>query len=70
MTIRTAEDFYRAVKIMRETQQEYVRGRSPMVMRLAQRQAAEIDKFIADRERRLADAKQGALIGGGAGGGE
>jgi hypothetical protein len=64
MAIRTSEDFYRAVSIMRQTQKEYFKRRSPITMRLAQRQEAEIDRFIEERDRRLADHKQGALFGG------
>jgi hypothetical protein len=64
MAIRTAEDFFRAVKVMRETQREYFKGRSPLIMRLAKRQEAEIDRFIKEREQRLADQRQGVLIGG------
>jgi hypothetical protein len=63
MAIRTAEDFYRAVILMRETQKEYFRGHSPMFMRLARRQEAEIDRFIEEREQRLADQKQMTLLG-------
>jgi hypothetical protein len=65
MAIRTSEDFYRAVSIMRQTQKEYFRGRSPIIMRLAQRQEAEVDQFIKERDQRLADQRQGVLIGGG-----
>jgi hypothetical protein len=50
---------------MRETQKEYFRGRSLIIMHLARRQEAEIDRFIAERDQRLADQKQGALFGGG-----
>jgi hypothetical protein len=64
MAIQTAEDFYRAVRTMRQTQKEYFKGRSPIIMRLAQRQEAEIDRFIEEREQRLADQKQKTLIGG------
>ena len=64
MAIRTAEDFYRAVSVMRQTQKEYFRGRSSIIMRLAQRQEAEIDRFIKGRDQRLADQKQRPLIGG------
>ncbi|MDR1373498.1 MAG: hypothetical protein LBJ24_00850 [Treponema sp.] len=66
MAIKTAEDFYRAVRLMRETQKEYFKSRSPLVMRLAQKQEAEIDGFIRERDQRIADQKQGVLIGGGA----
>jgi hypothetical protein len=65
MEIRTAEDFYKAVKLMREKQKEYVRTRVFIAQNAARRQEAEIDRFIEEREQRIADRKQGALIGEG-----
>jgi hypothetical protein len=64
MAIRTSEDFYQAVRVMRETQKEYFKGRSPLILRLSKKQEAEIDRFIRERDRRLADQKQGVLFGG------
>jgi hypothetical protein len=64
MAIRTAEDFYRAVKAMREAQKYHAKNNSPIAGGTAARYEAEIDGFIKERERRLADQKQGTLIGG------
>jgi hypothetical protein len=64
MEIRTAEDFYRAVKVMRERQKEYVKTRCFTDHNAARKQEAEIDRFIGEREQRLADGKQGMLTGG------
>ena len=66
MAIRTAEDFYKAVSVMRRAQKLFRKLNSPMAMRLARRREAEIDRFIKERDRRLADQKQRPLIGGGA----
>jgi hypothetical protein len=63
MAIRTAEDFYRAVKAMREVQKYYFKNKSPLALNTARLHEKEIDRFIEEREQRLADQKQGVLIG-------
>jgi hypothetical protein len=65
MAVRTAEDFYRAVKMMREAQKHYSGIRSPMALGTAKLHEGEIDRFIEERDRRLEDRKQGKLFGGG-----
>ncbi|MDR1575192.1 MAG: hypothetical protein LBS37_04225 [Treponema sp.] len=64
MAIVTAEDFYQAVRVMREAQKYYFETKSPMALNTAKRREDEVDRFIKSRERRLADRKQGKLIGG------
>jgi hypothetical protein len=64
MAIRTSEDFYSAVKLMREAQKYYDRTNSPMAKNTARRQEGEVDRFIMERDRRLEDRKQGKLIEG------
>jgi hypothetical protein len=65
MAIRTAEDFYRAVRVMREAQKYYDKTRLPMARGTARLHEDEIDRFIRERDKRLAEQKQGTLIGGG-----
>jgi hypothetical protein len=65
MAIRTVEDFYRAVRRMRAAQTESARTRSCIDRNAARRREAEVDRFIEGREWRLADQKQGVLLGGG-----
>jgi hypothetical protein len=65
MAIRTAEDFYRAVRLLRETQKYCEKNPSPLARNTVRRQEADVDRFIRERDRRLADQKQEVLIGGG-----
>ena len=65
MAIRTAEDFYRAVSVMRQAQKLFRKLNSPMALRIAIRHEAGVDRFIAKQERRLADGKQERIFGGG-----
>ena len=65
MAIRTAEDFYKAVRMMRDAQKHYFKTKSPMALGTAKLHEEEIDRFITERDRRLEDQEQGKPFGGG-----
>ena len=66
MAIQTAEDFYRAVKLMREAQKFHRETNSFSASNTAKRHEAEVDRFIKERDERLAEKKQGNLFKGAA----
>jgi hypothetical protein len=50
--------------MMREAQKHYFKTKSPMALGTAKLHEDEVDRFIRERDQRLADQKQGALFGG------